>query len=197
VVRASRVHLGEPFTRQLRGKLRELRFHVGRQQTRVSYYVATGRRIVLLTVFVLNRQRDRLEVQRVAINADLHHRGPHCGGRRMTRKTWEGARRERADSPARRRGYERAERAIRLAMEIHDLREKRGLSQRELDERAGTTQSAVARLEACNVSPSLPTLEKVAEALGVELVVSFVDLDERIAGLLPRAESLDIRIHSS
>lgn len=100
----------------------------------------------------------------------------------MTRKTWDEVKRERADSPARRRGYERAERTIRLALEIHELREKRGLSQRELAERLGTTQSAVARLEAGNVSPSLPTLDKVAEALGVELVVSFVDLDDRIAG---------------
>ena len=100
----------------------------------------------------------------------------------MTRKTWDEVKRERADSPGRRRGYERAGRTIRLAMEIHELREKRGLSQRELAERLGTTQSAVARLEAGNVSPSLPTLDKVAEALGVELVVSFVDLDDRIAG---------------
>ncbi|MDA8312318.1 MAG: helix-turn-helix transcriptional regulator [Actinomycetota bacterium] len=100
----------------------------------------------------------------------------------MTRKTWEEVKSEQADTPARRRGYERAGRTIRLAMEIHELREKRGLSQRELAERLGTTQSAVARLEAGNVSPSLPTLDKVAEALGVELVVSFVDLDDRIAG---------------
>ncbi|MHB1510370.1 MAG: helix-turn-helix domain-containing protein [Acidimicrobiales bacterium] len=100
----------------------------------------------------------------------------------MTRKTWDEVKRELADSPARRRGYERTGRTIRLAMEIHELREKRGLSQRELAERLGTTQSAVARLEAGNVSPSLPTLDKVAEALGVELVVSFVDLDDRIAG---------------
>lgn len=42
--------------------------------------------------------------------------------------------------------------------------------------------SAVARLEAGNVSPSLPTLDKLADALGVELVVGFVDLDDRIAG---------------
>jgi hypothetical protein len=58
------VHLGEPFTRQLRGKLRELRFNLGRRQTRITYYVATGRRIVLLTVFVKTRQRERLEVER-------------------------------------------------------------------------------------------------------------------------------------
>ncbi len=100
----------------------------------------------------------------------------------MTRKAWDEVKRGRADSPARRRGYERAGRAIRLATEIHELRQKRGLTQRELAERLGTTQSAIARLEAGNVSPSLPTLDKVAEALGVELVVSFVDLDGRIAG---------------
>ncbi|MHB1510371.1 MAG: type II toxin-antitoxin system RelE/ParE family toxin [Acidimicrobiales bacterium] len=61
---AEGVHLDEPVTRQLRGKLRELRFHLGRQQTKITYYIATGRRIVLLTVFVKTRQRARLEVQR-------------------------------------------------------------------------------------------------------------------------------------
>ena len=45
-----------------------------------------------------------------------------------------------------------------------------------------TTQSAVAHLEGGHVSPSLPTLDKLADALGVELVVGFVDLDDRIAG---------------
>lgn len=100
----------------------------------------------------------------------------------MKPKTSDEVKNERADSPARRRGFGRAGRAVRLAMGIRDLREKRGLSQRELAGRLGTTQSAVARLEAGNVSPSLPTLDKAAEALGVELVVSFVELDERIAG---------------
>jgi len=98
------------------------------------------------------------------------------------RKTWDEIKRQRPDTPARRRGYEKAGRSIRLAMEIHALREKRGLTQRELAERLGTTQSAIARLEAGNIAPSLPTLDKVAAALGVELVVSFVDLNERIAG---------------
>ena len=40
--------LGEPYTRQLGGKLRELRFHLGGQAVRVTYWVASGRRIVLL-----------------------------------------------------------------------------------------------------------------------------------------------------
>ena len=58
------VALDEPFTRQLRGKLRELRFHVGREQLRITYFIAPGRRIVLLTVFRKTRQRERAEIDR-------------------------------------------------------------------------------------------------------------------------------------
>jgi hypothetical protein len=43
--------LGEPYTRQLSGKLRELRFHLDRSAVRVTYWIASARRIVLLTVF--------------------------------------------------------------------------------------------------------------------------------------------------
>lgn len=94
------------------------------------------------------------------------------------RKSWDDIKASRRDSAARRRGYEKAGRAIRLAFELRALREKKGLSQRELAERVGTTQSAIARLEAGNISPSLPTLDKVAAALGAEVSLTFVDLDE-------------------
>lgn len=56
--------LDEPYTRQLGGKLRELRFYLGREQRRISYYLATGRRAVLLTVFGKQRARERAEIQR-------------------------------------------------------------------------------------------------------------------------------------
>jgi hypothetical protein len=58
------VLLSEPFTRQLDGKLRELRFYLGRQPTRISYYIATGRVIVLLTVFTKTKPRERAEIDR-------------------------------------------------------------------------------------------------------------------------------------
>ena len=64
----------------------------------------------------------------------------------MTRKTWDEVKKERADSPDRRRGYERARRTIRLAMEIHELREKRGLSRRELAERLAGVRIATTHL---------------------------------------------------
>lgn len=56
--------LSEPYTRQLDGKLRELRFHLDRQAVRVTYWIASGRRIVLLTMFVKTRMREDREVER-------------------------------------------------------------------------------------------------------------------------------------
>lgn len=43
--------LGEQYTRHLDAKVRELRFHLLRQQTRVTYWLTPARRGVLLTVF--------------------------------------------------------------------------------------------------------------------------------------------------
>jgi len=56
--------LGEPYTRQLDGKLRELRFHLDRQAVRVTYWIASGRRIILLTVFAKSRIREAREMER-------------------------------------------------------------------------------------------------------------------------------------
>ena len=61
------VALGEPYTRQLRGNLRELRFYTGRERYRIAYYIATGRRIILLTVFKKSRQRETEEIDRAEV----------------------------------------------------------------------------------------------------------------------------------
>lgn len=56
--------LGEPHTRQLRGKLRELRFYLRGERERITYYIASGRRIILLTVFYKTQQREPAEIDR-------------------------------------------------------------------------------------------------------------------------------------
>jgi hypothetical protein len=58
------VLLGEPYTRQLDGKLRELRFNLAQSAMRITYWIASGRRIVLLTVFRKTRMREAAEVRR-------------------------------------------------------------------------------------------------------------------------------------
>lgn len=56
--------LDEPYTRQLDGQLRELRFYLGRSATRVTYWIAPGRRIILLTVFTKTRMREDRQIDR-------------------------------------------------------------------------------------------------------------------------------------
>jgi len=41
-----------------------LRFYLGGHPTRITYWIASKRRIILLTVFVKARQRERREVDR-------------------------------------------------------------------------------------------------------------------------------------
>jgi transcriptional regulator with XRE-family HTH domain len=53
-----------------------------------------------------------------------------------------------------------------------------GLSQRELAERAGVTQSEIARIESGKREPSIPTLQKILAGAGQELRFELAKLDE-------------------
>ena len=59
----------------------------------------------------------------------------------------------------------------RLAEQVAQQRKARGLSQQELAELTGTTQSAIARLESGGRPPRIDTLLRIAEALDCELAV--------------------------
>jgi HTH-type transcriptional regulator/antitoxin HipB len=100
------------------------------------------------------------------------------GTRRRTeqmsrRRAWSELRAERLSRPDARQAYWAAMRAFHIGEEVRRLRTQRGLSQQELAERMGVAQSVVARLEAGGVEPRLSTLDRVAQALGVELEVHF------------------------
>ena len=58
-----------------------------------------------------------------------------------------------------------------IADRVAERRQDLGLSQKELAELCGTTQSAIARLEAGGRPPRIDTLLGIAEALDCELVV--------------------------
>jgi phage-related protein len=58
------VLLGEPYTKQLDGKLRELRFDLNVGAIRVTYWIASRRRVILLTVFRKTRLREAREIER-------------------------------------------------------------------------------------------------------------------------------------
>lgn len=59
-----------------------------------------------------------------------------------------------------------------FAQLVYDLRTRAGLSQAELAERMGTTQSAIARIENSGTNPTLELIERLARATGVQVVLS-------------------------
>ena len=58
-----------------------------------------------------------------------------------------------------------------IAERVADRRAEMGMSQRELAELTGTTQSAIARLERGGRPPRIDTLLNIADALDCELLV--------------------------
>jgi transcriptional regulator with XRE-family HTH domain len=53
-----------------------------------------------------------------------------------------------------------------------------GLSQRELAEQAGVTQSEIARIESGKREPSIPTLQKILAGAGLELRFRLEKVDD-------------------
>ncbi len=65
-----------------------------------------------------------------------------------------------------------------LAQLVYDLRTGAELTQAELARRMGTTQSAIARLEAGGTNPSAGLLQRLGNAVGVRLVLGIEGLSE-------------------
>jgi transcriptional regulator with XRE-family HTH domain len=74
--------------------------------------------------------------------------------------------------------YHRETAFDRLADEFLLLRKKRGITQKELAEKMGTTQAVVSRLENATIKPSMETIIKVAEALGAVVDTRLIPLEE-------------------
>ena len=62
-----------------------------------------------------------------------------------------------------------------VAQRIIGLRKDRDLSQRALAERAGISPAALSQIETGQSSPSVATLEKLADGLGIGIAAFFVD----------------------
>jgi transcriptional regulator with XRE-family HTH domain len=68
--------------------------------------------------------------------------------------------------------YEHARRAYELGARVRALRDQRGWSQAELAKRVGMTTSDMARFEGGGAIPTLPVLERVADALDMRLSIA-------------------------
>ena len=90
----------------------------------------------------------------------------------MARRTsWDEIKAQKPLSEEGRIAYEDEARISAFRALVHRLRTEAGLTQAELATRMGTTQSAIARMEGGGARPTLETLERLASAIGAELVV--------------------------
>lgn len=76
------------------------------------------------------------------------------------------------------KSYLRTATFYKLADELLLLRKKRGLSQKELAKKAGTTQAVVSRLENASVKASLESVVNFAEALDAHVDIHFVPFED-------------------
>jgi transcriptional regulator with XRE-family HTH domain len=60
---------------------------------------------------------------------------------------------------------------------LREARRRHGVSQRQLAIRAGTTQSAISRIERDQLSPTIETLSSLLDVLGEELVLETSQID--------------------
>ena len=82
-------------------------------------------------------------------------------------------------APKYRKAYEALEEEFVLASAVMNVRSRAGLTQEGLARRMGTTQPVVARLESGRTRPSMRTLQRLAEATGSRLLISFEPRDPK------------------
>ena len=77
------------------------------------------------------------------------------------------------DDPDYRAEFAALEEEFALASALIAARARAGLSQAQLAQRMNTTQAVIARLESGRVKPSTRMLERLAEATGTRLKITF------------------------
>jgi len=85
-------------------------------------------------------------------------------------KTLKSLKRELLKSPAVQAAYEAQGSEFAIVHELISARMRAGLTQQQLAQRMGTTQSVVARLEGGKRSPSMNTVQRYAQAAGCKAV---------------------------
>jgi len=87
------------------------------------------------------------------------------------RISWADKRAQVLSDPEAAAAYEAARIRYELGRKVRERREELGITQTRLAELTGLKQPAVARFEAGGTMPTIPMLERLAGALGMELTV--------------------------
>jgi ribosome-binding protein aMBF1 (putative translation factor) len=73
--------------------------------------------------------------------------------------------------------YDALETEFSVVQAMLDARKASGLTQKDLAERTGIAQADISKLENGNANPSLKTLQRLAEGMGMKLRLEFVPIN--------------------
>jgi len=94
-------------------------------------------------------------------------------------RPWKELKQELLRSAEFRKAYEELEPEFQAARSLIALRAARGLTQGQIAARAGIKRPMLSRLEGAKDLPTLPTLAKLAAAIGAKVEIRFVDRKNR------------------
>ncbi len=89
-------------------------------------------------------------------------------------KTFDSYLSEKLKNPELKQEYDALEPEFAIVQAMINARKESGLTQKQLSDRTGITQADISRLESGNANPSLRTLQRLAEGLGMKLHVEFI-----------------------
>lgn len=87
--------------------------------------------------------------------------------------TFQEYKRKRLQNPEFRAEYERLQPEMSILRAMIDARERGNITQKELAEKTGIAQGDISRIENGKGNPSLKTLQKLADGLGMILELNF------------------------
>jgi ribosome-binding protein aMBF1 (putative translation factor) len=88
-------------------------------------------------------------------------------------KDWKEFEKELLSDPETKREYDKLGPQFEVISALIRTRIETGLTQKELAQKLGTKQSAIARLESGNSNPSIGFLQKLAQAMNMKLTIKF------------------------
>lgn len=87
-------------------------------------------------------------------------------------RNWKQLKKELLQDKTVKKEYDKLTPRYEAISKLISARIKKGITQKELAQKIGTKQSAIARFEAGNVNPSLAFLGKMAEVMGYKINIS-------------------------
>jgi transcriptional regulator with XRE-family HTH domain len=82
------------------------------------------------------------------------------------------------------------DRDVEIGQRLRQLRQRMGLSQRELARRAGVSNATISMIEADRVSPSVSALKQILSALGAGIADFFASNEDEKERIVYRADEL-------